>query len=81
MWSFLVFGRLSLCFSGWVGLVSGILCGGEEVTLFQGKEARSNFAAPAPVVGSLRNLILSSSIPSSVKFYFLERSYFGPRGP
>jgi hypothetical protein len=30
MWSFLVFGRLSLCFSGWVGLVSGILCGGEE---------------------------------------------------
>ena len=24
MWSFLVFGRLSLCFSGWVGLVSGV---------------------------------------------------------
>jgi hypothetical protein len=37
MWSFLVFGRLSLCFSGWVGLVSGILCGGEEVILFKAR--------------------------------------------
>jgi hypothetical protein len=37
MWSFLVFGRLSLCFSGWVGLVSGVVffvgsSSGEAVT-------------------------------------------------